>query len=281
MMKDIVVVSGSPRKNGNTMRLVKNIEDKLKAVDKELNFKYLHLIDRDLKWCRGCWYANCLKKGGSFCPLKDDRKEIKAILDSADGLIFATPCYGHLPSAIFANFTNRFMYLDHVPEYIGLPTLIIVTAETDGASRAANYIDTMFALPWGCNVTGKLAVKHTFFKTNEVYHKNVMKQIEQLTGIFNQMLSGSRNVEPTLRQYLCFLYNREESILYEKALPGRYEFWESRGWTKSSYYYATNIKLHHRIIGQLFVIALNLYAKRGIGKNHQLRLAEYYGISSR
>jgi len=263
------------------MGIVKTLEDLIKKEDENVEFNYLYLIDKQLKWCRGCWHLNCLNKGGTFCPLKDDNKEIKAELDSADGLIFATPCYGHLPSALFANFTNRFMYLDHLPEYIGLPTLIIVTAETDGASRAANYIDTMFALPWGCNVAGKLAVKHTFFKTNEGYHKKVMKQIGQFTGSFYQMLSGSRNDEPTLRQYLCFLYNREESLLYEKVLPGRYEFWESRGWTKSSYYYDTNIKLHHRVIGQLFIIALKLYAKRGIGKNHQLRLADYYGISSR
>jgi multimeric flavodoxin WrbA len=280
-MKKVLIISGSPRKRGNTMRIVKILENLMKKEDQNVEFKYLHLIDKELKWCRGCWRLNCLNKGGTSCPLNDDSKEIKAELDSADGLIFATPCYGHLPSALFANFTNRFMYLDHLPEYIGLPTLIIVTAETDGASRAANYIDTMFALPWGCNVAGKLAVKHTFFKTNEGYHKKVMKQIGQLTGSFYQMLPGSRNDEPTLRQYLCFLYNREESLLYEKVLPGRYEFWESRGWTKSSYYYDTNIKLHHRVIGQLFIIALNLYAKRGIGKNHQLRLADYYGISSR
>lgn len=111
-MKKVLVISGSPRKRGNTMGIVKTLESLMKKEDQNVEFKYLHLIDKELKWCRGCWRLNCLNKGGTSCPLNDDSKEIKTELDSADGLIFATTCYGHLPSALFANFTTRFMYLD-------------------------------------------------------------------------------------------------------------------------------------------------------------------------
>ncbi len=275
-MKKIVVISGSPRKNGNTMSIVKIIEKIIKTLDERIEFKYLHLIDMDLKWCRGCWRIYCLKKGGTSCPLKDDSLAIKKELDSADALIFASPCYGHLPSALFANFTNRFMYLDHLPEYIGTPALIVATTETDGATRVTNYINTMFALPWGCDVTGKLAVNHTFFKTNEKYHEKIMKRINIVSNHFYKTIVDQKTKPPSLMQYLCFLYNRDEAILYKDILTGRYQFWENRKWFKSVYYYDTKIYLHHRVIGYLVLLAMNTYARRGIGKNYKKRLTDYY-----
>jgi len=77
-MKKVLIISGSPRKRGNTMRIVKILENLMKKEDQNVEFKYLHLIDKELKWCRGCWRLNCLNKGGTSCPLNDDSKEIKA-----------------------------------------------------------------------------------------------------------------------------------------------------------------------------------------------------------
>ncbi len=81
------------------MGIVRTLEDLIKEKDENVEFKYLYLINKQLKWCRGC--LNCLKKGGNFCPLKDDSAAIKEEIDSADGLIFASPCYAHQVSAIF------------------------------------------------------------------------------------------------------------------------------------------------------------------------------------
>ncbi len=275
-MKNVLVISGSPRKRGNTMGIVKMLEDLIKKQDENVEFNYLYLIDKQLKWCRGCWHLNCLNKGGTFCPLKDDSAAIKKEIDSADGLIFASPCYAHQVSALFKNFMDRFMYLDHLPEYIDIPALVVVTTETDGATGVAKYINTMHALPWGLNVVGKIGVFHTFYKTNEKYHAKIVKKIGTAKARFLQALYTEEPNNPTLMQYLCFLYNRDETILYQEVLPGRYEFWYNKGWLQSRYYYDVKIPLLYRLTGLLVSLALNSYAKKGIGKNHRRRLAKYY-----
>ncbi len=276
-MKKVLVISGSPRKKGNTMGVVKTLEDLIKEKDENVEFKYLYLIDKQLKWCRGCF--NCLKKNGTFCPLKDDSAAIKEEIDSADGLIFASPCYAHQVSAIFKNFMDRFMYLDHLPEYIDIPALVIVTTETDGATRVAKYINTMHALPWGCNVVGKIGICHTFYKTNVKYHNKVAKRLGRIEDRFLHALKTEEPNKPTLMQYLCFIYNKDETLLYEEIMPGRYKFWEIRGWMQNSYYYDTKIPFHYRVLGRLVSLVLNSYAKNGIGKNHRHRLLKYYKIS--
>lgn len=274
-MKKVLVISGSPRKNGNTMSIVKEIEEKIGDMDESLEFTYLHLIDKELRWCRGC--LRCMEKGGSFCPLqKDDGPSIKDEIDRSDGLILATPGYAHQVSGLFKNFMDRFMYLDHLPEHIGYPALVIATDETDGALSVAKYINFYHARICGYNVAGILGIHYTFYQTNQRYRKRMMKRIDAISRRFYLELTSDVYRRPSLMQYLCFLYNRDETKLYEKVFPGRYGFWEERGWLGSNYYYNTQILLHHRAIGFLVSRLLNLYAKGNIGRCYRSRLIEYW-----
>ncbi len=80
-MKKVLVISGSPRKRGNTISIVNMLESLIKKEDENVAFNNLYLIDKQLKWCRGCWHLNCLNKGGIYCLLKDDSVAIKKEID--------------------------------------------------------------------------------------------------------------------------------------------------------------------------------------------------------
>lgn len=250
------------------------MEDKINETDKNVEFSYLYLIDKDLRWCRGCLI--CMKKGGASCPLKDDGEAIKEVIDSADGLIFASPGYAHQVSALFKNFMDRFMYLDHLPEYIGIPALVLVTAETDGAQAVAKYINLMHAHIWGCDVAGKLGIHYAFFNTNKTYRAKYMKKIEKLTNSFYEMLIFEGRRKPTFLQYLCFVYNKKESELYEEIFPARFEYWKKRGWLDMDYYYDTKISLHHKAAGWLIFLIIERYIKECYGKNYKVGIKNYF-----
>ncbi len=104
---------------------------------------------------------------------------------------------------------------------------------TDGATGVAKYINTMHALPWGLNVVGKIGVFHTFYKTNEKYHNVITERLGKIKDRFLHALKTEEPGKPALMQYLCFLYNRDETKLYREVLPGRYQFWENKGWMQS------------------------------------------------
>ena len=87
-----VILFGSPRKEGNTIQLVKRVSDVLKA--KGGNVRMLYLNDMNVRPCQGC--LTCLKKG--VCKINDDMKDIRKYVLESDLIVYATPIYWFGPS---------------------------------------------------------------------------------------------------------------------------------------------------------------------------------------
>ena len=89
MGKNIVLLSGSPRKGGNTDQLaaafIKGAEDAGKSV---ALFQVAHM---NISGCMGC--GACFEKDRSGCAQKDDMEQIYEALREADTLVLASPVY--------------------------------------------------------------------------------------------------------------------------------------------------------------------------------------------
>jgi len=88
MAKNIVVLSGSPRKEGNTDMLVASFVEGAKSADK--NVVVFRVADMKIGGCLGC--RHCFKEKG-VCVQKDDMEEILKAIQKADTLVFASPIY--------------------------------------------------------------------------------------------------------------------------------------------------------------------------------------------
>lgn len=101
---NILVILGSPRKNGNSETLVKTviegIEEKILCTVESV---YLHGL-KDLHPCRGC--GGCEKTG--MCVIKDDMIALYEKVDEADIIFLVTPVYFYGPSAQIKIFIDRF-----------------------------------------------------------------------------------------------------------------------------------------------------------------------------
>lgn len=85
----ILGVSGSPRKNGNTVLLLKEALDAAKE-EGDVETELITLADKDIKPCDGCRACRTTKK----CHIKDDISGfIFDKMASADGIILGTPVY--------------------------------------------------------------------------------------------------------------------------------------------------------------------------------------------
>lgn len=83
----ILGFAGSPRKNGNSTLLLR---EALNAARQEgAETELIHLVDKDIRHCEGCW--SCNKTGR--CKIKDDMQEFYDKLEAADGVIVASPTY--------------------------------------------------------------------------------------------------------------------------------------------------------------------------------------------
>lgn len=91
--KQILILSGSPRKYGNSDLLC---EEFMKgAVESGHNVELIRIAERKIGFCKGC-YA-CKKKG--ICIIKDDMEEIIQKMIDADVIVLASPVYFYAMNA--------------------------------------------------------------------------------------------------------------------------------------------------------------------------------------
>jgi multimeric flavodoxin WrbA len=87
-MKNIVVITGSPRRGGNSELMAKAfIEGAQEAGHSVFLFETLN---KKLSSCIAC--DNCFRKGRA-CSMDDDFNELAPTLENADVLVFCTPLY--------------------------------------------------------------------------------------------------------------------------------------------------------------------------------------------
>ena len=88
MSKKIVVLSGSPRKEGNTERLAAAFIEGAKSAGKSV--MVFRAADMKIGGCLGC--CHCFEEKG-VCIQKDDMASILKALVTADALVLVSPVY--------------------------------------------------------------------------------------------------------------------------------------------------------------------------------------------
>ncbi|MDR3319757.1 MAG: flavodoxin family protein [Desulfovibrio sp.] len=106
MSSNILVLSGSPRKNGNTERLMSAFVDGATAVGKTV--KTFCVAGLKIGGCRGCEY--CFTHNG-ICVQTDDMSPILDELRKTDALVLASPVYYFSVTAQLKLAIDRFFAL--------------------------------------------------------------------------------------------------------------------------------------------------------------------------
>ncbi len=83
----IVIINGSPRRNGATAALLHRIESVLSANGAQT--VYCDLCDQRIAPCLGC--CACFRLGR--CVIGDDGDKLSAMLESADGVVFGSSTF--------------------------------------------------------------------------------------------------------------------------------------------------------------------------------------------
>ncbi len=100
-MARIIAIYGSPRREGNTARLLKQAVQGAKAAGAQVE----ELVLRDLK------ISPCLEiyacKGDGECAIKDDFQTVRDRILAADGLMLASPVFFYTVSAHVKAFMDR------------------------------------------------------------------------------------------------------------------------------------------------------------------------------
>lgn len=102
MNKNILILSGSPRKGGNSDLLCD--EFMRGAVESGNQTEKIFLRNKKIGYCTSCYY--CLKSDG-VCAIKDDMAEIIEKMHWADVIVMASPVYFYSIDAQMKTFIDR------------------------------------------------------------------------------------------------------------------------------------------------------------------------------
>ena len=125
MSKNVMIISSSPRKGGNSETLAASFAKGAEEVGHKVETIYLR--EKNYGFCKGC--LACLKLG--HCVIDDDAVEIAARMHDADVLVFATPVYYYSVSGQLKTMLDRANPLFD-SDYAFTKAYLLATAAEDG-----------------------------------------------------------------------------------------------------------------------------------------------------
>lgn len=134
MSKNIVILSGSPRKGGNTDLLVEAFKDGAESAGKSVAL--FRVADMKIGGCTGCEY--CLTKEKAVCFQKDDMPQILDALREADAMVLASPVYYFNVTAQLKLAIDRIYAISSAEKRIKRAALLMTCADADsGTAKGA------------------------------------------------------------------------------------------------------------------------------------------------
>lgn len=142
-MKKLLIVNGSPRKNGSDAKICEQISKV--AADNGYESETVWVYDLGLNGCRGCMACKKTQK----CVQKDGMNEILDKIRESDMLVFATPVYFHAETGPMKTFIDRMYPLmlmnpdRTVTSFIGnvkKASILVTCGAPDGNMTFANII---------------------------------------------------------------------------------------------------------------------------------------------
>lgn len=149
MGKKIVVLNGSPRRNGNTSALVREFTKGAEHAGNTVTEFFLH--DMDIHGCRGCFGGHSSKE--CPCVQRDDMERIYPAVKDCDVIIMATPLYYWNMSGQIRTATDRLFALEEGDGNLlrgnGRASALLMAAEGHGFEDAVLYYDHLMEhLKW-------------------------------------------------------------------------------------------------------------------------------------
>lgn len=87
MSRKILILSGSPRRNGNSDILCDEFARGAKEAGHEV--EKIRVAEKNIGYCRACYAC----RGTGICAIKDDMAEVMQKIIDADVLVLASPVY--------------------------------------------------------------------------------------------------------------------------------------------------------------------------------------------
>lgn len=144
----IILINGSPRKNGVTAQILQCMQNKLTFNGAETEF--VHLSELNMQHCNGC--CSCYRTG--HCHIHDDAEKLSEKIVLADGIVIGSPTYASNVSGLLKQFIDRGHFV--IEQLLhGKYAVCIATGENYGSRSTSKILDRLL-LYSGAQISGSM-----------------------------------------------------------------------------------------------------------------------------
>lgn len=135
----VLMLNGSPKKNGNTMTALLEMEKIFK--EEGIETEILHIGNKPVRGCIAC--GQCFEKGK--CVFDDAVNEAAGKFETCDGLVVGTPVYYASANATLMAFLTRLFYSTHFDKTMKVGAAV-VAARRGGLSSTFDELNKFFTI---------------------------------------------------------------------------------------------------------------------------------------
>lgn len=141
----VIAFNGSPRKEGNTFHLIKQVFAELEQEG--IQTEYIHIGGKLLRGCTAC--LKCIENKDKKCVLTDDGiNRYIELMEGAEGIILASPVYFSNVTSEMKAFIDRVGYVSRANGNLFKRKVgaAIVSVRRAGATMVFSDINLFFAI---------------------------------------------------------------------------------------------------------------------------------------
>ena len=170
----IIIINGSPRKNGATAKILHKIE-KVLLEHKNVDVEFVNISEINMSPCSGC--CSCYKTG--HCYMNDDAEKLSEKIALADGLIMGSPTYASNISGQMKQFIDRGHFV--IEQLLhGKYAISVATGENYGSRDTSKVLSKLLTYS-GARLSGKM-VCNLPFNSLLSENRNIDKQTRRLAN---------------------------------------------------------------------------------------------------
>ena len=195
MTKKVIVLNGSPRKNFNTAKMLKEAQKGAEQAGAEV--EYFNLYDYNFLGCKSCFA--CQRKGSTInnvCAIKDDIRPILKKCVQSNAIIIGSPVYFSYPTGVFRSFVERLMFANHT---------YIVDKENGGCKTQLNRI-----IPTGVIFTMNCPEELSHQINYDIILDENVKCLNHILGYAESLYSYDTYQFADYSKYNCDLFDEKE-----------------------------------------------------------------------
>ena len=179
----VLIINGSPRKNGVTAAVLHRIEENLRKAG--IDVLFYNLGEMKMSHCTGCNY--CYRTG--HCCIEDDAELLSKRIEEVDGIVLGSPTYASNVPGLMKDFIDRGHFV--MEQLLHTKYCITVASGENYGSQDTLKVLKNLVLFSGGRLSGQLRIQAGFNELEGMIRKR-KGQIDQVSQNLIMAMKGKQ-----------------------------------------------------------------------------------------